>query len=510
GSLDNGTLFIDFQGNDPMYANWWGGGVFSSFLGFRHGGDVAISMIDPNIQFFSTTGGTLHKRLIAEGQPTTRVGYYGYANGGAFISPVALWESWNDPKSWDSIMFIADRDYAAGETLIVESALGKRPLMQVLADPLLVGDTVKIQDTYQAMIAVGKNDGNAIKINRGAINPSSDVMLQRWYSVVDRYLLEDKMGEANTGNQVVEIAFSHDGNHIYTAIYHKDDGVYKLFRISNLENARSRSTMDATTGFNPETGERTYVETTTEIGQFSQIPTDIMVHPGNPDIVLVTCGNYGNDDYIYLATEATTAADSSMAFTSVQGNLPQAPAYAVMFNARDSKEVIVGTEYGAYSTTDIFAGTPTWASENGNGMDIVPVMGLKQQHLENNAERGIENHGAIYASTFGRGFFKSETFATKGVTGTSLVVNNTTNIEVSVMPNPVVDYAQVSYTMGADGDVSFEIFDLSGRVVKYMELNGQTAGEHQINIDASDLDAGTYLMRMNANSQRTTMKFMIK
>jgi hypothetical protein len=510
GSLDNGTLYIDYQGNDPMYAEWWGGGVFSSFLGYRHGGDVAISMIDPNIQFFSTSGGTLHKRLLAEGQVTTREDYYGYANGGAFISPVALWESWNDPKSWDSVMFIADRDYAAGETLIVESALGKRPLKQVLGEPLATGDTVKIQDTYQAMIAVGKNDAAAVKVNRGAINPRSDVEVQRWYSIIDRFLLESRTGETNTGNQVVEIAFSHDGNHLYTAINHSKQGVYKLYRISNLENARSRSTMDATTGFNPETGERTYVQTTTEIGQFTQIPTSITVHPGNPDVVLVTTGNYGNDNFVYLATAATQAADSSMAFVPVQGNLPQAPVFTAMFNSRDAKEVIVGTEYGVYSTKDIFAGSPTWASENGNGMDIVPVMAIKQQHLENNAERGVENHGTIYASTFGRGFFKSETFSTKGLTGTSMMVNNETNIAVSIMPNPVADYAEINYTMNSTGDVSFEIFDMTGKVVKQMQLDNQSAGDHQLNIDAADLEPGAYFVRMKANNQQTSMKFMVR
>lgn len=510
GSLDNGTLYIDYQGNDPMYANWWGGGLFSSFLGFRHGGDVAISMIDPNIKFFTTPGGTLHRRVVAEGQVTTREGYYTTANGGAFISPIALWESWNDPMSWDSITYIADRDYAAGETLIVESVLGRRPLRKVLDTPLAIGDTIKIQDTYQAMVAVGKNDGAAVKVNRGAVNMSSDVNVQRWYSVVDRELLEDRLGESNTGNQVVEVTFSSDGNHMFTAIWVNDDQVYKLYRVSNLENARDRATMDATTGINPETGERTYVQTTTEIGQFTQIPTSIVVHPSNPDVVLVTCGNYGNDNFIYLATQATQAADSTMAFVPVQGNLPQAPVYTALFNARDAKEVFVGTEYGVFSTGDIFAATPTWASENNNGMEIIPVMELKQQHLANNAEWGIENHGTIYAATFGRGLFQSETFSTKGTTGSELVVNATSNIRVSIMPNPVVDQAQIAYTLDQNADVVFEIFDLTGQMIKRIDMNGQYKGDHLLNMDASDLESGAYIIRMNANEQQSTMKFMVR
>lgn len=511
GSLDNGTLFIDYQGNDPMYANWWGGGGFSSFLSYRHGGDVAISMIDPNIQFFTTPGGTLHRRVVAEGQVTTRANYYSFANGGAFLTPIALWEGWNDTKSWDTVNFIAERDYAAGETLIVESALGKRPLKKVLEVPLVIGDTIKIQDTYQAMIAVGKNDGAGVKVNRGGINMLSSVDIQRWFSIVDRRpLLESSLGERNTGNQVVKIAFSGDGNHLYTAIWIGDDAVYKIYRISNLENARSRSTMDATTGFNPITGERTYVQTTTEIGQFTQIPTSIVVNQNNPDVVLITCGNYGNDNFIYLATTATQAADSTMAFVSVQGNLPQAPVYTAMFNARDNKEVIVGTEFGAYSTTNIMAGTPTWSSENGNGMEIVPIMDLKQQQLENNVDRGIENHGTVYAATFGRGFWKSETFSSKGTTGNSFVLNPVTNIKVSIMPNPVADVAQMAFTLDNNGDVQFDIFDLSGKMVKHIDMDNQISGDHQISFNVNELEAGTYMIRMIANGQQTTAKFMVR
>lgn len=510
GSLDNGTRYIDYQGNDPMYANWWGGGVFSSFKSFRHGGDVAISMVDSNIKFFTTPGGTLHRRVVAEGQVTTRQNYYGYANGGAFISPIALWESWNDPKSWDSINYIAERDYAAGETLIVESALGKRPLKKVLEVGLVMGDTVKIHDTYQAMIAVGKNDGAGVKINRGAINMSESTDVQRWHTVIDRKLLEDKTGESNTGNQVIEITFSNDGNHMYTAVWHRDDAVYKIFRVSNLENARSRSTMNTTTGYNPITGERTYVETTTEIGQFTQIPTSIVVHPTNPDVVLITLGNYGNDNYLYLATAATQAADSTMAFSPVAGNLPQAPIYTAMFNARDYNEVLVGTEFGVYSTPNIMAATTVWSSENGNGMEIVPVMDLKQQLLENNAERGIENSGVVYAATFGRGFWKSETFASKGSTGAKYFANPASLIEVSVMPNPVVDIAQLSYSVASNTDVEFEIYDLTGKMVKQINVNNQIAGKHQLSIDANEFKSGAYLIRMTANGQQSTTKFMVR
>jgi len=507
GSLDNGILYIDYQGNDPMYANWWGGGVFSSFLSYRHGGEVEISMLDPNVKFYTTPGGVLHRRVITEGQVTTRANFYPYANGGAFITPIALWESWDDPMSWDSIQFIADRDYAAGETLVVESGIGARPLRQVLDEALLTGDTVMIQDTYQAMVAVGKNDKASVKANRNAVSMRSDI--QRWYTILERNRLDNNNGTSND-DRVIELEFSGDGNHLYAAIWKNDVGHYKIFRISNLENARSRSTMDCATGFDPNTGARTFVQVEAEIGQFDQIPTSITVDPTDPNNVIITTGNYGNDNFIYMSTNATEAADSSMAFSPIQGNLPQAPAFDAMFNWRDHKEVVIGTEFGVYSTTNIFAGTPEWSSENGNGMDIVPVMELDQQHLENNAEWGIENHGTVYAATFGRGLWKSESFSTKGASGVNLDMNLFSNIEVNMLPNPVEDYAQVHYKLENSSDVDIQIFDLTGKKVKQIVLSNQMAGQHQTSFDANELGAGTYIVRMKADGQETSSKFMVK
>jgi len=224
GSLDNGILYIDYQGNDPMYANWWGGGLFSSFNGYRHGGEVAISQIDPNIKWYSTPGGTLHRRLITEDQVTTRAGYYPYANGGAWLTPIALWENWNDPLSWDSTLFVADRDYEAGETIVVESLIGKRPLRKVLESPLATGESIKIQDTYQAMIAVGKNGNAGIKVNRKGLSVRAEYQ-NLFYTIQDRTITE-------TADIPIEMAFSKDGNYMYTCFWDDSDENYTLYRIS--------------------------------------------------------------------------------------------------------------------------------------------------------------------------------------------------------------------------------------------------------------------------------------
>ncbi len=504
GSMDNGILYMDFQGNDPKYANWWGGSLFSAFLSFRHGGNANIPVLDPNFKFYTTPGGVVHRRMIVEGQ-TSYQEYWGYGEGGAWLSPLAMWESFNDTKSWDSVNFIADRDYSAGETVVAQSMIAKHPLRKVLAKPLVTGDTVKIQDTYQAMIAFGKNGLAGIKVNRHPLN-GLDVYKTQAYCVIVRKRLQ---GTAPNVDQVITLAFSQDGNHLYGAVWDASEKKYKIYRISNLENARIRRNMDTATAFDGVTGLPTYVETTATIGSFSQVVTSIAVDPTDPNKVLVSTGNYGNPNFIYRCVNATTAKDSTENFTAIQGNLPQAPVYSICINTRNNNEVIVGTEYGVYSTSDVYAATPEWSSENRNGMEIVPVFQIRQQAVANNAEFGIENHGMVYAATFGRGIFTSDTFASKG--GTSSAPSNAiSDLNVMITPNPVSDNAVIRYNMGNSSDINFQIYDLQGKLVKTINLYNQPAGNNEMSVDASALGSGTYLIRMTAGTQQASSKFVVK
>lgn len=505
GSMDNGILYMDFQGNDPKYASWWAGALFSQFLSFRHGGDCEISTLDPNYKFYTTPSGVVHRRMIIEGQ-TSYQEYYGYGTGGAWMTPMTMWESFNDTKSWDSVDFVADRDYSAGETVIAQSLIRKHPIRKVLTQPLTMGASVKIQDTYQSIIAFGKNGTAGIQVNRHPLS-GLDVYRGQMYSVIVRKRLQ---GTSPNVDQVVELAFSHDGNHLFGALWDASEKKYKLYRVSNLENARDRRRMDTGTGFDPITGQPTYVETTATIGTFDQVVTSIAVDPADPNKVLVATGNYGNPNFIYRCVNATTASDSTENFTPIQGNLPQAPVYSILYNVRNNNEVILGTEYGVYSTSDIYAGTPEWASENRNNMEIVPVFQLRQQKFENSAEFGIENHGMVYAATFGRGIFTSETFASKGGASSSRITE-LSNINVKITPNPASDVAMIRYSnLENNPNINFRIYDLTGKLVKSIDLANQPAGENVLSIDASAFGAGTYLIRMTAGVQQASSKFVVE
>ena len=67
------------------------------------------------------------------------------------------------------------------------------------------------------------------------------------------------------------------------------------------------------------------------------------------------------------------------------------------------------------------------------------------------------------------------------------------NLIVNIYPNPATSNATVDYTLKNDANnVSFKVFDVTGKVVVDMGIGTQTAGNHTLSFDASQLSAGTY------------------
>ena len=48
-----------------------------------------------------------------------------------------------------------------------------------------------------------------------------------------------------------------------------------------------------------------------------------------------------------------------------------------------------------------------------------------------------------------------------------------------------------------------------GRMVKNVNLGSYSEGEHEVNVDMSDLSAGSYIMRVNQGSNNSCVKFVV-
>ena len=62
-------------------------------------------------------------------------------------------------------------------------------------------------------------------------------------------------------------------------------------------------------------------------------------------------------------------------------------------------------------------------------------------------------------------------------------------------PNPFNAQTRITYSLSHAGDVTFELYDILGRLVRSNSLGHREIGEYSLVLDARDLASGMYLYR---------------
>ncbi len=478
GTQDNGSQYIDFKGNTEQY---------SIHVTSGDGGYSELPVLNPELLFTTVYYGVLYRTDLTNYSVEQLGGW-----GGSFVTPIVMWESFNDTLSTDSVTFFADTTFAGEDSedtitiyypedaIYATSGIYSRPIQHILTDTLHIGDSVKVQDIYQSALFVGVTGG--VRFSRDALELSK---------TPDWSLINIPSGYVET------MALSKDGNYLYVA---NSSGL--LYLCSNV--LYSRDGADD-------------IEVQ-KIATFSgRTITGIAVDPEVANNVVVTLGNYGSySNYVYYSTNAatTTYTSTSKNFTAKQGNLPQMPVYSAIINWKDSRQVIVGTEYGVYATADITVhdSSVVWTDENSPGMANVATFMIRQQTFENTWKNGVTNHGYIYIGTHGRGIFKSETF--KGPAAPVFIAESPVAISktleyVNIFPNPVHNTANVSYELAKNADVELKIYNIQGKLVKSLIFSEQQAGKRKYSFNTNDFNAGTYIINVIAGNKKAAARFIV-
>jgi len=80
---------------------------------------------------------------------------------------------------------------------------------------------------------------------------------------------------------------------------------------------------------------------------------------------------------------------------------------------------------------------------------------------------------------------------------------------LTIGPNPFVDWTQVQLDLPESAVVSLEVFDLEGRRVAAPLTDSKIeAGSHHVQLDLSDLPAGSYIYRARIGEIRKTGKLL--
>ena len=339
--------------------------------------------------------------------------------------------------------------FNANSVISVNSNNGPAKFDYTTPTTLEYGDSVEIQDIIQAKFYIGLN--NEIWMTKGALNFT---VTPQWFEV------------AATSGPTQCMALSKDGNYLFVG-----SATGNLYRISNLRKAQDSLTSDIAS--------HSCVLTTSKltIASGNRAITSISIDPDSANNVVVTLGGYNQSTYVYYSTNAL--ADSAVVFTLKQGNLPAMPVYSSLIPISHSGTVIIGTEKGIYSTTDIADPTPSWSEDN-NGMAHVPVYMIPTQQQNNywNSNCQVYNYGDIYIATHGKGTFGCANFLSINEPPTTSNGNPKNYLSVSMYPDPVINDATVSFNLPANGNVKLNVYDVNGKLFNTINLENIIKGNH--------------------------------
>ncbi len=255
--------------------------------------------------------------------------------------------------------------------------------------------------------------------------------------------------------------------------------------------------------------------------EIEQVVTSVSVDPNDPNKVVITLGNYGNDHYVYMSTNAL---DENPEFVSVQGDLPQAPVYASLIEMDPNNDlVILGTEYGIYVTDNPNGGNTSWMQQNGT-IGEVPVMMIRQQKIRKEDDEvpivdplgnityeiypGNDNYGVIYAATYGRGIIALDEFQ-KPVGIFEPAANQNKEESLHIYPNPAINNAFVEVELSESTRLSINIYDLRGQVVRSIDKGIVNKGSYVFEVNSRDLAPGTYIIELRNERDSRTAKFIV-
>ena len=502
GTQDNGTMVLGYNFNSGK-----------SGLDIRGGDgfDTEYSALVPTVAFASLYNGNVSKvtglaNNVADVNPDDGSFYdvtlsalcLNVQGCGPFYTSFKLWETFNDLNSRDTIdrVFTAtDRTYQIGETVSLPSQTLGRKIDFVLTDSIPFGtiDTLKVVDRYQSIAALAnaqqtQSNITSLHITRDALKslPSSDI---KWYKIAG----PGSVPEEPKGS-IISMEFTRDGDIVYIG-----NSSGELFRISGLNAAWQFNNYNYT-------NTSSFIKCK-KIGNFGgKAVTGIAVDPNNNDNVIVTCGNYNSNSYVFRTTIATTAGDPLSTFESIQGSgLPLMPVYDVVIDKDNADNLIIGTEFGVYASENGFsasAANVVWTEEN-MGMAKVPVYAVEQQQF---GYEYASNSGMIYIGTHGRGIFKSDKYVgIRDITSS----NKTFEAKIKMYPNPVRDNATIEFSLNAADNINLIVYDIKGNQVKVENLGRINAGKQKRNVKFNSLSKGTYILMLQGSNGTETAKFIV-
>ncbi|NJN77735.1 MAG: S8 family serine peptidase, partial [Saprospiraceae bacterium] len=93
------------------------------------------------------------------------------------------------------------------------------------------------------------------------------------------------------------------------------------------------------------------------------------------------------------------------------------------------------------------------------------------------------------------------------ITNTQQIEEDNENV-LRVYPVPTFNEVTIEFTLEENTNISLDVFDLNGRLIKTVLVGNQTKGKHNVNFSLSELSTGVYFCRLQAGSEVFTQKIV--
>lgn len=138
-----------------------------------------------------------------------------------------------------------------------------------------------------------------------------------------------------------------------------------------------------------------------------------------------------------------------------------------------------------------------------DGVTLYAGLGLVSTEDELHPEPTQLVYARIHGETYGTPAFSFPTADEPGASAPAAFALR------AVYPNPAGEAAVVAYALDRAQDVTLEVLDVLGRVVRTEEVGAQAAGPHEAHVATDVLPSGLYLVRLRGEDAEATRRLVV-
>jgi hypothetical protein len=256
--------------------------------------------------------------------------------------------------------------------------------------------------------------------------------------------------------------------------------VRRVFRIDSANTGFHRP-RDITSSIFPSSG-----------GNYPANIACIAVDPTNADHVMVAYSNYGLYSLFYSPDGGTT-------WKKVAGNLEQnkttgggdgpSVRWASIMPVNGGTVYMVGTSVGLFATTQLNDTNTVWVQQGTNSIGAAVVDMIDYRSTD----------GLVVVATHSNGIFSSHITEVGNITGVKEATVSK-GFNLLSYPNPFRSETTIQFDLGDNSNVSVNVFDQMGRLVKTIANEQVQPGQKKYIFNGSDLAPGMYYCVLKAGN----------